>query len=83
MMRINYKNSLLTRMVFTQQSSSNISAVKQQISFLDTTVKINDNRELCTILYEKPTDTHLYLHYTYIHTIPQAKLRDHMDSFAD
>ena len=40
------------------------------ISFLDTTVKINDNRELYTTLYKKPTDTHLYLHHSSAHHAP-------------
>ena len=41
-----------------------------QINFLDTTVKVNSCRKLYTTLYEKPTDTHLYLHYTSSHHAP-------------
>ena len=33
-------------------------------------VKVNSHRELYTTLYEKPTDTHLYLHYTSSHHAP-------------
>ena len=33
------------------------------INFLDTSVKIDPNIEPYTTLYEKPTDTHLYLYY--------------------
>ena len=40
---------------------------KTSINFLDTTVKLIENRELITTLYNKPTDTHLYLHYTSAH----------------
>ena len=40
------------------------------IDFLDTTVKINDNREIYTTLYEKLTDTNLYLHCTSSHHAP-------------
>jgi hypothetical protein len=32
-----------------------------QINFLDTTVKIDQNRKMYTTLYTKPTDTHTYL----------------------
>ena len=41
-----------------------------QIAFLDTTVKIDSDNSLYTTLYEKPTDTHLYLHYTSAHHAP-------------
>ena len=38
-----------------------------QIDFLDTTVKFGQNRELITTLYNKPTDTHLYLEHSSAH----------------
>ena len=41
-----------------------------QINFPDAAVKVNSSRELYTTLYKKPTDTHLYLHYTSSHHAP-------------
>ena len=38
-----------------------------QIDFLDTTVKFGPDRELITTLYNKPTDTHLYLEHSSAH----------------
>ena len=61
---ITYLNGIHQTIKFTHESSHT------QIDFLDTTVKINDNREIYTTLYEKPTDTHLYLHYTSSHHAP-------------
>ena len=58
---INYLNSLHPSIIFTHEFSHS------SISFLDTTVKFNQERELITTLYNKPTDTHLYLHYTSAH----------------
>ena len=58
---ITYMNSLHQSIKFTHESS------KTSINFLDTTVKLNENRELITTLYNKPTDTPLYLHYTSAH----------------
>ena len=58
---IHYMNSLHRTIKFTHVYSST------SINFLDTTVKFNGNRELITTLYNKPTDTHLYLHYTSAH----------------
>ena len=58
---INYLNSLHPSIKFTHEFSHS------SISFLDTTVKFNQERELITTLYNKPTDTHLYLHYTSAH----------------
>ena len=61
---ITYLNSKHPTIKFTHESSTT------QINFLDTTVKINDSRNLYTTSYEKPTDTHLYLHYTSAHHAP-------------
>ena len=61
---ITYLNSIHPTIKFTPESSLT------QINFLDTTVKINDSRDIYTTLYEKPTDTHLYLHYTSSHHTP-------------
>ena len=43
-----------------------------QIDFLDPTVKFGPDRDLITTLYNKPTDTHLYLEYSSAH--PQSIL---------
>ena len=59
-----YLNSIHPTIKFTHELSHS------QIDFLDTTVKINDYRQLYTTLYEKLTDTHLYLHYTSSHHNP-------------
>ena len=61
---ITYLNGIHPTIKFTSEHSYT------NISFLDTTVRINDNRELYTTLYEKPTDTHLYLHYSSTHHAP-------------
>ena len=61
---ITYLNQLHPTIKFTHEVSNS------SINFLDTTVKINEERNLYTTLYEKPTDTHLYLHYTSSHHAP-------------
>ena len=61
---ITYLNQLHPTIKFTHEVSNS------SINFLDTTVKINEERILYTTLYEKPTDTHLYLHYTSSHHAP-------------
>ena len=58
---VDYLNSLHDTIKFTSESST------KEVNFLDTTVKIDSNRKLITTLYNKPTDTHLYLHYTSAH----------------
>ena len=40
---------------------------KESINFLDTTVKLDKSRHIITTLYNKPTDTHLFLHHTSAH----------------
>ena len=55
---ISYLKGIHPTIKFTSEHSHT------HINFLNTTVKINDNRKLYTTLYEKPTDTYLYLHYT-------------------
>ena len=37
---------------------------KESINFLDTTVNLDSNRNIITTLYNKPTDTHLFLHHS-------------------
>ena len=49
------------------QLNSPMNLVFSEINFLDTTVKFNEHRELITTLYNKPTDTHLYLEYSLAH----------------
>ena len=58
---IEYLNSLHESIKFTHEFSYS------EINFLDTTVKFNEHRELITTLYNKPTDTHLYLEYSSAH----------------
>ena len=58
---IEYLNSLHETIKFTHEFSFT------QINFLDTTVKFGPNRELITTLYNKPTDTHLYLEHSSAH----------------
>ena len=54
-------NSLHETIKFTHEMSYS------QIDILDTTVKFGHNRGLITTLYNKPTDTHLYLEHTSAH----------------
>ena len=61
---ITYLNGIHPTIKFTHETSPT------QIDFLDRTVKINQSRFLYTTIYEKPTDTHLYLHYTSAHHAP-------------
>ena len=61
---IPYLNSIYPKIKFTHEHSMN------SIDFLDTTVKIDSDRKLYTTLFEKPTDTHLYLHHTSAHNKP-------------
>ena len=46
---------------FTRECST------KEVNFLDTTVSFDKDNKLITTLYNKPTDTHLYLHYTSAH----------------
>ena len=61
---LNYLNNIYDKIKFTHEFNKNA------INFLDTTVKIDTTRELYPTLYEKPTDTHLYLYYTSVHYKP-------------
>ena len=61
---IKYLNEIRPKIKFTHEQS------EQSIDFLDTTVKIDSDRQLYTTLFEKPTDTHLYLHHTSAHHKP-------------
>ena len=58
---VDYMNNQHQTIKFTQEFSYN------HINFLDTTVKFGLDRKLITTLYNKPTDTHLYLHYNSAH----------------
>lgn len=40
---------------------------KRSVNFLDTIVNLDDNGNLTTTLYKKPTDANLYLHYSSHH----------------
>lgn len=39
----------------------------RQLNFLDVTVMLDENRRLHTDVYNKPTDSHQYLHNTSYH----------------
>ena len=58
---VQYLNSLHDTIKFTHEYSTT------EINFLDTTVKLGKDRRLVTTLYNKPTDTHLYLHHSSAH----------------
>ena len=58
---IDYLNSLPDTIKFTHEMSYT------QIDFLDTTIKFGQDRGLITTLFNKPTDTHLYLEYSSAH----------------
>ena len=58
---IDHLNSLHETIKFTHEMSYT------QIDFLDTTVKFGPDRELITTLYNKPTDSHLYLEHSSAH----------------
>ena len=61
---INYLNSIHPKIKFTSEINDT------HVNFLDTTVKVDADRSIYTTLYEKPTDTHLYLHYQSAHHKP-------------
>ena len=58
---VEYLNSIHDTIKFKHEASTT------EVNFLDTTIKIQTNRELYTTLFTKPTDTHLYLHYNCAH----------------
>ena len=59
-----YLNQVLEKIKFITEVSTH------SVKFLDTTIKIDTDNTLYTTLYEKPTDTHLYLHYQSAHHGP-------------
>ena len=58
---VNYLNNLHSTIKFTAETST------ESINFLDTIVKLDNQRNLITTLYNKPTDTHLFLHHSSAH----------------
>ena len=58
---VDYLNSLHPTIKFTSKTS------KESINFLDSTLKLDSNREIITTMYNKPTDTHLFLYHTSSH----------------
>ena len=44
---------------------------KEQIDFLDTSVRITSEKTIMTTLYRKPTDRYAYLHYNAYHPLQQ------------
>ena len=61
---IEYLNTIHDKIKFTSEVST------RSVNLLDTTVKTDSANTLYTTLYEKPTDTHLYLHYNFVHHSP-------------
>ena len=61
---ISYLNDIHPSIKLTHEHSH------QTVNFLDTLLHIDENRRIYTNLYEKLTDTHLYLHYTSSHHEP-------------
>ncbi len=64
---IDHLNSVHPTIKFTAEWS------ETEINFLDTTVKVSEERKLYTTLYTKPTDTHTYLHFLSAHPMHQKK----------
>ena len=64
---IEYLKGIHPKIKFTSETS------ESSVNFLDTTVKIDSDSTIYTTLYEKPTDTHLYLHYNSAHHSPRHK----------
>ena len=58
---VNYLNNLHPTIKFTSETST------ESINFLDTIVKLDNQRNLITTLYNKPTDTHRFLHHSSAH----------------
>ena len=58
---INHLNNAAPSINFTHEIS------KSQVNFLDTTIIKNENGDVETEVYQKPTDTHPYLHWTSAH----------------
>ena len=58
---INHLNNTAPSINFTHEIS------KSRVNFLDTTIMKNDNGEVETDVYQKPTDTHPHLHWTSAH----------------
>ena len=68
-----YLNSLRPTIKFTSECS------KESINFLGTTVNLDHNKKVITTLYNKPTDTHLFLH-NLVHTSKVSPVKGHMDN---
>lgn len=58
---INYLNSVAPSIKFTHEISAH------SVNFLDTTVLKDNQGNISTDVYQKPTDTHPYLHWTSAH----------------
>jgi len=58
---LDYLNQCHETIKFTKHVS------KTQVNFLDTWVKITEDHKIITDLYEKPTDSHNYLHFDSCH----------------
>ena len=60
-LNLSHLNSVHTTIKFTASWSD------KEIPFLDTLIRLNPDGSLETDLYVKPTDTHMYLHYSSCH----------------
>ena len=58
---VNHLNNAAPSINFTHEIS------KSQVNFLDTTINKNENSDVETDVYQKPTDSHPYLHWTSAH----------------
>ena len=58
---INYLNNVVPSIKFTHEISAH------SVNFLDTTVLKDNQGNISTDVYQKPTDTHPYLHWTSAH----------------
>ena len=65
---ISYLNDIHQSIKFTHERSCHT------VNFLDTSIHMDENRRIYTNLYENPTDTHLYLHYTSHHELCKSKV---------
>ena len=55
---IKHLNAAVPSIKFTHEVS------RTEVNFLDTTVRKNEEGVVSTDVYQKPTDTHPYLHWT-------------------
>ena len=69
---VKYLNSIHKTIKFTDESS------QHEVNFLDTTARIQPDRQIYTTLFTKPTD--IYTFITTLHTPRVLQLKTHMDN---